>query len=387
MADNEIPESNTNDTPVQPQEVVPQNAETEQAGTQESQVQPVVAQEAQAQPVATPEVQQQQVAATEAQPQQPQQQAQPQAAPSAEYVQAAPVQPSENAGSQQQFAQSAPDQVVYKNGCVGAAWQDIKNSKGWFGKVALMGLIELIPILNWVNAGYAMRWSRDLYFGRVESMPKSIFVDRAFVNGAMTFVIQILISLITLIATFMLAIVPLVGWIVALVFSFFMAVLYNAMAMRTAIFDELGAGLSISQVWSGVKGHLGSLIAIWIIPMVVIGLIAFCICGLVAVIGGTLLGTNFLAYFAKLFASYGGADALNAAISRDPMLERSIALNLLSYFGSIMPIIILCGYVTCVSNVLAQLMALRATGHFCTRWSSEWRDDPRFDYVLQRERI
>ncbi len=349
MADSEFPESNS----------VNSNNESQQAGTQPNQEQQSVAQEAQP----TPE--------------------QPFVQPS-ESLQAAPVQTPDN---MQQVQQCSPDQVVYKSGCVGAAWQDIKNSKGWFGKIALMGLIEFIPILNWVNAGYAMRWGRDLYFGRVEEMPKSIFVDRAFVNGAMCFVIQILISLVTLIASFMLSIVPLIGWLVALAFSIFTGILYNAMTMRTAIFDELGAGLSISQVWSGVKGHFGSLFAIWILPMLIIGLISFCICSIIAVIGGTLLGTNLFAYIGNLVTSYGGTEALSAAISRDPVLERNIAFALVSYLGALLPILIVCGYVTCASNVLAQLLAFRATGHFCVRWAGEWRDDPRFDYVLHRERI
>ena len=40
-------------------------------------------------------------------------------------------------------------------GYFNAAWHDIKNSPGWFGKLLVLGLVSLVPIFGWiVVAGY-----------------------------------------------------------------------------------------------------------------------------------------------------------------------------------------------------------------------------------------
>ena len=42
-----------------------------------------------------------------------------------------------------------------QTGYFNAAWQDIKNSPGWFGKLVLLSLLSLIPIFGWlVVLGY-----------------------------------------------------------------------------------------------------------------------------------------------------------------------------------------------------------------------------------------
>lgn len=44
-------------------------------------------------------------------------------------------------------------------GYFNAAWHDIKNSPGWFGKLLVLGLVSLVPIFGWiVVAGYLYGW-------------------------------------------------------------------------------------------------------------------------------------------------------------------------------------------------------------------------------------
>ena len=50
-----------------------------------------------------------------------------------------------------------------QTGYFNAAWQDIKNSPGWFGKLVLLSLLSLIPIFGWlVVLGYLYGWARDI---------------------------------------------------------------------------------------------------------------------------------------------------------------------------------------------------------------------------------
>ena len=78
--------------------------------------------------------------------------------------------------------QSGPE-AQYQKGCLAAAWGDIMQTKGWFGKVLLLGLVGCVPILNFYVNGYAMRWSRELFLGKVAPMPDRIFGNRMFING------------------------------------------------------------------------------------------------------------------------------------------------------------------------------------------------------------
>ena len=53
--------------------------------------------------------------------------------------------------------------VTMQTGYFNAAWQDIKNSPGWFGKLVLLSLLSLIPIFGWlVVLGYLYGWARDI---------------------------------------------------------------------------------------------------------------------------------------------------------------------------------------------------------------------------------
>ena len=42
-----------------------------------------------------------------------------------------------------------------QTGYFNAAWQDIKNTPGWFGKLILLSLLSFVPIFGWlVVLGY-----------------------------------------------------------------------------------------------------------------------------------------------------------------------------------------------------------------------------------------
>lgn len=63
-----------------------------------------------------------------------------------------------------------------QTGYFSAAWHDIKNSPGWFGKLVLLSLISLIPIFGWiVVAGYLYGWARDIAWNVHSPLPKHIF--------------------------------------------------------------------------------------------------------------------------------------------------------------------------------------------------------------------
>ena len=49
-----------------------------------------------------------------------------------------------------------------QTGYFNAAWQDIKNSPGWFGKLVLLSLLSLIPIFGWLVVLATCTVARDI---------------------------------------------------------------------------------------------------------------------------------------------------------------------------------------------------------------------------------
>ncbi len=63
-----------------------------------------------------------------------------------------------------------------QTGYFNAAWQDIKNTPGWFGKLILLSLLSFVPIFGWlVVLGYLYGWARDIAWDVHGPMPKRIF--------------------------------------------------------------------------------------------------------------------------------------------------------------------------------------------------------------------
>ena len=80
------------------------------------------------------------------------------------------------------------------------AWNDIKNSKGWFGKLCLLALVGLIPIFGQIVIfGYLYGWARDVAWGVHEPMPAKIFGNedgKLYRRGWFIFVLVFVFSLV-----------------------------------------------------------------------------------------------------------------------------------------------------------------------------------------------
>lgn len=81
-----------------------------------------------------------------------------------------------------------------------AAWNDIKQSEGWLGKMFLLGLLSLIPIFGQVVLlGYAYGWLRDIAWGVETPLPPRIFGNedgQLYRRGLIVFVINTVFCLI-----------------------------------------------------------------------------------------------------------------------------------------------------------------------------------------------
>ena len=84
-----------------------------------------------------------------------------------------------------------------------AAWNDIKNSPGWFGKLCLLALVNFIPIFGqMVTFGYLFGWAREISWGAHRPMPASLFSNedgKFWRRGWFVFVLSIVLMIIPII--------------------------------------------------------------------------------------------------------------------------------------------------------------------------------------------
>lgn len=302
---------------------------------------------------------------------------------------------------------SANPAVNPLEGCVSAAWRDVRSTQGWVRKSLLLGLMGLVPVLSWAVPGYALRWGAEVPRGKRNPMPQSVFADRPFAAGARLTLIGLivvavgylvwalvnsavnphggfyylayvrawwpvaigLIIVTTLAAgpdaapvgvsvlfSALLFFIPaplssLVSLVVALFGTAFIYVCY----LRATLLDRVGAAFQLDKCGRAYGKGLGKLLVIVLVPSLLTGLVAL---AFVLVIGVLLF-----AFGAGTISSYGGSYAYSSSSLFSVVSQVSIG---------VVVALLLMGYVYAVCNAVAQLVSYRAMGHWVARMAPEW---------------
>lgn len=250
---------------------------------------------------------------------------------------------------------SDPSQITYGKGCISSAWNDLRSSEGWIHKMLLLGLVGLVPILNFVVYGYAMRWTGDLVKNGASPLPRGIFEDGAFAKGFYWVVLSVLFCLLASIVGFIVGLIPFLGVVIALVLALFLVAFQCLCAMRIAITGRFGAGFEWGTVWNSYKRRVGSLLGAACVPSIIVMVIAGLVVGIVAAICAVAFGSELscLAYV----AAYG--TSVNSSIIGGAGLV-------------IMLLFLLTSYVCVCLSATSVVWTFRAVGHWVSRFSPEW---------------
>lgn len=283
-------------------------------------------------------------------------------------------------------ASSAPTaQIVYEKGCVSAAWDDVKATKGWFGKVCLMALMYFVPVLNWVVDGYALRWARQLSLGQVEGLPKKIFCDRAFVNGAMKFLVSLVVAIAVSIVSSIIGLVPFVGALAGIALGIFVDMFMNIAYVRMSLFDELGEGFNIKAAFNSMKKEPGKAFMIEFMPSLIL---FFTVSAVVFIAAFLCILTTGLAVWSAVYPmieAAGSYEYFSYLLENDPEFLSQFITILLSGFIGLIPWILIGGFFANIFVVACLLVQTRAAGHYVARYCAEWREEPKFRAVIYNE--
>lgn len=252
----------------------------------------------------------------------------------------------------------APAQPVYAKGCIGAAWEDIKATPGYVGKLLVLGLIMCVPILNFVVAGYLLHWSREVPFGGKTPMPAKYVTGKNFEFGFYAFVIALVVSLVVGIVGMVFGLIPLLGGLLYLAVMLVGTVAANLMQMRMIMGYTIGDGFNVKDVWNVAKRNWGQLLLVTLVPNIAAGLIV----GVVSMV---------ITLFAVLVAVGGAAPSMVVASASDPSFAEVMAIVGAIAVPTLIAVLIV--YVlACFVEAAAQAITVRGLGHWVARYAPEW---------------
>ncbi len=251
-------------------------------------------------------------------------------------------------------AAPAPEPIpttAYAKSCLSAGWADCKQP-GFWKKTAFLGLVECVPILNFVNAGYMLEWSKEVPFGGRTPLPKKVVTGRNFEIGFYAFVIALVFSLVSGLVGGILGWIPLVGWIAAVVVGFLVAMFTNILQLRMAMRSQLGEGFKIGDAWTAIKRDWSGLLWACIAPSLIAA--------------GVILVASFVYMIVAFIALI--PIAATAAVP-DPTYMVGAILG--GGFGFLLVTAVFC-YLCAWASAAAQLVVIRSCAHWVARYAGEW---------------
>ena len=271
-----------------------------------------------------------------------------------------------------------------------SAWNDIKHTPGWFGKMCLLALISLIPIFGAiVLGGYLYGWAREMAWGVHEPMPEKIFGNedgKLYRRGFYLLVFDIVLALILAAILGIVGLIPgmaatstLSGYgdmgITFVNYSVVYYIIYIALiivqsfalwigSMRISIYDRLSSGFQFSKMWAMYKHEPMGLWKIFGMQLIV---------GLVI---GFVLSIVFT--FALSGALIGAVSAVGLTVSDYSNAEAVMRLFMAAGPAFIVILLIMI-YVFMVAGVFLETLAARALGYWTMQFEvPRWRgqDEP-----------
>lgn len=247
-------------------------------------------------------------------------------------------------------------QPIYPEGCLSAAVADLKASGSWAGKAALLGLINCVPILNFVTSGYILNWAREVPFGGRTPLPKSIVNGKNFEIGFYAFLVALVIGLVSAVASGILAFIPLIGWIAIIALSFFLAMIEVLSFTRIGMTQQLGEGFKVGAIFSVIKRNWTGLLCAAVVPQLIVGFVISIVWTIAVIL---MLPALFTGIGALL--SYSTLEIAGALLA---------AFGAMGIFGIV--VFLIAWVVTFMLMAVAQIISYRAVAHWVGRYASEW---------------
>lgn len=280
-----------------------------------------------------------------------------------------------------------------------SAWEDIRHTRGWFGKILLLALVNFIPILGQIIIlSYLYGWAREIAWGIHEPAPAKIFANddgkfwwRGWLIAVLTVAFLALPTLLNLLSgsieaytyewtifgpqlvsnpglSALKTVLSLLAFIVGLVLLVFSWV----GCMRVAIYNRLSAGFQFKKMWAMLR-HDGAGMGRIFLMNLLLTLVMGCIMAVVmALFIGIVLTVGI--------SAAGGLQNLAMIAQMDSSQGLLVALQVLLAAGGVGFILLLFVlYLGGIATVFIHMVVIRALGYWTMQFEVPlWggQDDP-----------
>lgn len=279
------------------------------------------------------------------------------------------------------------------------SWGDIKGSKGWFGKICLLGIISWIPIFGQMTLyGYAYEWAHKAAWGVDGPMPRKIYGRQGskmlrwgWFALVIMFVLSLVPGIISSIGSWLSAagsingftssyghqmivnegnpLLSGLGWIfgvAAVVIWVFACLFIFAGTMRMTMYDRLSTGFQLGKVWDMIARDFGGIMRIFGMSLL-FGVIGGAIISIVMAV--VVMGSIMAVIVPTGLMSSGGVMYYSEAA----------AFYALGAIIAMIPVLLVIGYVATVYSAFVELLTARALGYWMRQFNvAAWgtKDDP-----------
>lgn len=253
---------------------------------------------------------------------------------------------------------------IEEDGCTASAWKDIRKSSEWIKKVLLVGLCNIVPIVNFASTGYAQKWGVEAACGKNHELKNGIFEDSSLKTGFFEWVTWVAYGFVfwlaSLILNSVLGRIIFIGailWIALIVLGIFWNAFTSLACMNSAIKDALGKSFEIKIIWNVYKSETKKIICTYFVPSIICKLISMVFCLIIV----SIFATNQMGQIINLLANASYMlTSTSALIYAFNFVSKMLLCGILCYVGS--------AFMTGVEK----LIRYRSIGHFINRYTKDW---------------
>ena len=238
------------------------------------------------------------------------------------------------------------------------AWALLTRDRGWIKPVLVMSVALLVPIAGILGVmGYVFEWARLTAWG-VNSAPRQrgVRVGACISSGWRAFVVGLVWGILSSIVLGIVAIVPVIGWIVAALWGLitaFLAIVVVVASLRATIYQKIRPGLRASTIWKMVSHDPGGLVRVFLIELIggaLIGMVSTVV--VLVALFGVLPQVIYYAEYVMAYESVLSADMQAALVVQ-------LIFSVLSALGPAAVVLIVVGN---IMTVILYMVVATAVG-------------------------
>lgn len=255
-----------------------------------------------------------------------------------------------------------------QRGVLGQAWHDLTSSEGWFGRVFVLILMNLVPVLGWYVSGYMLQWGASAGDG-AEGLPRRSFSRSTLWLGFLYGVLGLLGGLAAA-GLFYVGVIPVLGAIFLFCWGVVVSVYTTVAGVRMAIKGNFGAAFDLSEIVEAFRRDpWGAIVAVFVPGLVAGAIVCVLAMLLLTAAAGSLYASSYYLYSGSYYGNGYGLDPLSTVGS---------------VLGILGPAIVIVALVAAFVGTFAQLWSVRAVGVWVDRNAPQWkhvsRDDRGFGF-------